>query len=73
MYSADSLTTQYITDPIPVYSSQVKRNEVIIDNTVSKSTKILIRFVLLDRLEGKELEMGKAYTLQVKRSREVGC
>ena len=73
MYSADSLTTQYITDPIAVHSSQVKRNEVIIDNTVSKSTKILIRFVLLDRLEGKEPEMGSAYSLQVKRSREERC
>ena len=73
MYSADSLTTQYITDPIAVYSSQVKRNEVIIDNTVSKSTKIFIRFVLLDRLEGKEPEMGHAYSLQVKRSGEVRC
>ena len=35
MYSADSLKTQYITDPIAVYSSQVKRNEVMVDNTVS--------------------------------------
>jgi len=56
-----------------VYSSQVKGNGVLEKNTLSKSTKILIRFVLLDRLEGKEPEMGNAYSLQEKRSREVGC
>ena len=31
-------------------------------NTLSKSTKIFIAFVLLDRLEGKEHEMGNAYS-----------
>jgi len=33
----------------------------------------LLRFVLLDRLEGKEPEMGNAYSLQVKKSKEVRC
>ena len=81
MYSADSLTTQYITNPIAVYSSpwfwrevawngtclqftgkQVKGSWVLENNTLSKSTKIFIRFVLLDHLEGKEPEMANAYS-----------
>ena len=41
MYSADSLTTHYVTDPIAVYRSLVKRNKVIIDNTVSYQPRYL--------------------------------
>ena len=47
MYGADSLTTQYITDPIAVNSSPW--------------------------FEWKEPEIGNAYSLQVKKSREVRC
>jgi hypothetical protein len=36
MYSVDSLTPQYMTDPIAVDSSQVKGNEVFINNKSSK-------------------------------------
>ena len=43
------------------------------NNTLSKSTKIFTFFFLLDRLEGKEPEMGNAYSLQVKRWKEVRC
>ena len=52
---------------------EVKESWVLQNNTLSKSSKIFIRFVLLDRLEGKEPEMRNAYSLQVKMSREVRC
>ena len=85
MYSADSLTTQYITNPIAVYSSPWFWREVAWNGTCLQFTgkevkgslvlenNTFIRFVLLDRLEEKEPEMGNAYSLQVKRSREVRC
>ena len=55
---------------LTVYKKEVKGSWVLENNTLSKSTKIFIRFVLLDRLEEKEPEMGNAYSLQVKKSRK---